>query len=280
MTIHTFGLNSNNTVQSCVDAELNQASPTSVGNGDRFSVSNVSGNQKKAVIFFPGIKSVFDAIGAITINSVTLRLRRLNTVTAPNRNVELRRLLVSFTESQTTWNNRATGTAWGTAGALGAGDADTVVLATGVMPSSGGSYFAVSGAGLTQLVRDIVAGTVTDYGFVIALENPTTTGSGDFDIGSAQRGTDLQRPYLEIDYTIAAPPTVTVADWNGTSLDGNASFVLTLSSEAPVGGCSVSYASVDGTSTNGTDHSNVSGTVSFVQGELTKTILVPVIPRV
>ena len=276
MTIHTFGLNTTNTTQSCVDSGMVQVFPNSPqGAGNRFYVSNVSGNQSNALIYFPGLKAAFDAIGPVVINSVSLKLRRLNNVTAPSRNIQLRRLLVSFNEAQATWNIRATGTPWGTAGAQGAGDAESTVLATALMPSSAGAYFTVTSAELAEWFRGVIAGTITDLGFLVALENPTTIGSGDFDIASKE-GTNGQRPYLEIDYTPLTPPNISVDDVTVTNLSGVAMAVVSLSAGAPVGGVTVNYATQDDTATAPAYYTATSGTLTFAEGETTKNVTVSI----
>lgn len=277
MTIHTFGLNTTNTTQSCVDSGMVQGFPNSPqGAGNRFYVSNVSGNKSNALIYFPGLKAAFDAIGPVMINSVSLKLRRLNNVTAPSRNIQLRRLLVAFNEAQVTWNIRATGTPWGTAGAQGAGDAESTVLATALMPSSGGAYFTVTSAELTEWFRGVIAGTIADLGFLVALENPTTIGSGDFDIASKE-GTNGQRPYLEIDYTPLTPPNITVDDVTVTNLSGVATLTISLSSSFPYP-VTVYRKTTDDTATAPEDYTALPiALVTFAPGETSKNIDVTVL---
>ena len=278
MSLITFGLNTGNTVQATADTCLVQGYPNTVqGAGNRFYVSNVSGSQNKSLVFFSGIKAALDAIGPLTINSVTLRLRRLNNVTAPSRNIEVRRLLVTFTEAQATWNNRATATPWGAAGAIGAGDVESTPIGTAVMPSTGGAYFSVTGAAMKAWVEGILAGTFTDYGVIISLENPTTVGSGDFDIASKE-ATDGQRPYLEIDYTVVAPPSLTISDVTVNNHSGTATVVVSLSAGAPPGGVTVNYATQDDTATAPAYYTAATGTLTFAEGESTKNVTVSIVP--
>lgn len=279
MTIRTFGLNTTNDVQSWADAGIQQSAPNvAQGENDRFCVSNVSGNQSAALVHCPGMKTFFDSVGTVTINSVTLRLRRLNNVTAPNRNVQLRRLLVPFTEAKATWNIRATGTPWGTAGAKGAGDADSTILGTGSMPSGAGAYFSVTGAGLSTWVSNVNNGSIPDYGLLLELENPGTIGSGDFDIGSRER-TDGQRPFIEIDYTAIAYPTVSTTDVTVNNLSGNAVVTITLSSDALVGGVSGTVNTADITAIAGVDYTAQTGVAfSIPEGQTSGTITIPILP--
>lgn len=281
MTIATFGLNTTNTVQQWEDVYLSQAIPGTVSPGgvNTLYISNPSGSQKKIVFRAPGIKTFFDGVGAVTINSATLKWRRANNVTAPSRNVEVRKLLVAFNELQATWNSRLTGTAWGTAGAIGAGDVDATVLATGLMPSTGGAYFNMTGAGLTAWVAGIVDGSITtDYGFTISLENPTTSGSGDFDLNSSSTTNGL-RPYLEIDYTTIAYPTVSTTDVTVNNLSGNAVVTITLSSDALAGGVSGTVNTADITAIAGVDYTAQTGVAfSIPEGSASGTITIPILP--
>lgn len=279
MTIHTFGLNTTNTSQSCEDAGMVQGFPNSPqGAGNRFYVSNVSGNQSNALIKFPSIKSVFDGLGAVTVNSVSLKFRRLNNVTAPSRNIKIRRLLVAFNQAQVTWNNRVSGTPWGTSGARGAGDASSTILATAVMPSTGGAYFTVTGSALTQWFKDVIAGTIPDYGLLIELENAATTGSGDFDIAAGE-GTNGQRPFLEVDYTAVVPPTANTTNVSVNNLSNTATITITLSSEALAGGVSGVINTEEISALAGINfagQTNVPFTIP--QGQTTGTITIPIIP--
>jgi chitinase len=76
-----------------------------------------------------------------------------------------------------------------------------------------------------------------------------------------------------------APPTIAVADVVIVEGDGgtqNAGFVITLSNAwtAPV---SVNYSTADGSAKGPSDYTPVSGTVTFLPGETSKTINVPVV---
>lgn len=281
MTIATFGLNTTNTVQQWEDVYISQEYPSIVSSGgiNALYVSNVSGNQKKIIFKAPGIKSFFDGVGGVTINSAVLKWRRGNSVAAPNRNAELRRLLVSFNELQSTWNNRITGTPWGTSGAIGAGDVESTVLASGAMTATGGQYITISGAGLTSWVAGVVDGSITvDNGFSISVENPTTSGSGDFDFNSSNSTNGL-RPYLEINYTTIAYPTVSTTDVTVNNLSGTAVVTITLSSDALAGGVSGTVNTADITAIAGVDYTAQTGVAfSIPEGSASGTITIPILP--
>lgn len=282
MTIATFGLNTTNTVQQWEDVYLSQQYPGTVSSGgiNTLYVSNTDGIKQNKIVFrAPGIKTFFDGVGAVVINSANLKWRRSNTVAGPSRNLEVRRLLVSFGETQATWNSRLTGTAWGTAGAIGAGDVDATVLATASIPTSGGAYFNISGPGFTAWVAGIVDGSITtDFGFTVSLENPTTSGGGNFDFNSSNSTNGL-RPYLEIDYTTIAYPTVSTTDVTVNNLSGNAVVTITLSSDALAGGVNGTVNTADITTIAGVDYTAQTGVAfSIPEGQTSGTITIPILP--
>lgn len=282
MTIATFGLNTTNTVQQWEDVYLSQQNPSIVSPGgiNTLYVSNTDGIKQNKIVFrAPGIKSFFDGVGAVVINSAILKWRRSNTVAGPSRNLEVRRLLVSFGETQSTWNNRLSGTAWGTAGAIGAGDVESTVLASGAMTATGGQYITISGAGLTSWVAGVVDGSITvDNGFSISVEDPTTSGSGNFDFNSSNSTNGL-RPYLEIDYTTIAYPTVSTTDVTVNNLSGNAVVTITLSSDALAGGVSGTVNTADITAIAGVDYTAQTGVAfSIPEGSASGTITIQILP--
>lgn len=281
MTIATFGLNTTNTVQQWEDVYLSQAQPdiNSPGGVTRVYISNVSGSQNKTVFKAPGIKAHFDTVGPVTVNSVVLKWRRPNSVTAPSRNVELRKLLVPFSATQAAWNRRLTGVAWETPGAIGAADVDSTVLATGLMPATGSQYFNISGAGLTAWGAGIVSGAIAnDFGFTLTLENPTTTGSGNFDLNSGDDGNG-NRPFLEIDYTTIAYPTASISDVTVNNLSGNATLTVTLSSDALAGGVAGTINTNNITALAGVDYTGqVNVAFSIAEGQSSGQVVIPILP--
>src|SRR5438105_1698760 len=76
-------------------------------------------------------------IGA-TITSATLQLTQTSQdIPAESQTVRLFKLLRAFVEAEATWNSYATGSAWSTAGAFGAGtDYDSSASATATTPAN------------------------------------------------------------------------------------------------------------------------------------------------
>jgi hypothetical protein len=79
--------------------------------------------------------------------------------------IDVYRLKQSWVSNQVTFNNRYTGTAWQTAGALGADDYDSSSLgqATCVGTSYGWIYWSLS----TMVINKMVDGTYSNYGFIL-----------------------------------------------------------------------------------------------------------------
>lgn len=70
--------------------------------------------------------------------------------------------------------------------------------------------------------------------------------------------------------SISIPSTVTVNE-----IDGSASIIVTLSSPSSTT-VAVSYATTNGTASSPNDYVNTTGTLTFLPGETTKTILIPI----
>jgi Calx-beta domain len=80
---------------------------------------------------------------------------------------------------------------------------------------------------------------------------------------------------------ISSTPTTPSGSINSVSVDhaaGTATVTVTLSQAAPVGGCSVNYATQDQTATSPQYYTSKSGTLNFAQGDTSKTITVTILP--
>jgi len=72
--------------------------------------------------------------------------------------------------------------------------------------------------------------------------------------------------------------TISILDASGNNLSGTMVFTVTLSAPADAGGVTVQYATNDNTATAGSDYTATSGTLTFAEGESTKTISIPILP--
>jgi len=115
-------------------------------------------------------------------------------------NIACHRLTAAWVEAQVTWNNRQTGTPWGTAG----GDFASPALITVSSPDNpsgwGTDYFDI-----TQLLKDWLNGTYPNSGIILKCE----TESGSINTWSYyetdDQASDTYKPALVVDYV--APPT-------------------------------------------------------------------------
>jgi hypothetical protein len=73
-----------------------------------------------------------------------------------------------------------------------------------------------------------------------------------------------------------APPSLSINDVTTTNESGNATFIVTLSSESGKV-VTVDYASADDTATAGSDYTATSGILAFAAGETSKTFTIPIL---
>jgi hypothetical protein len=78
-------------------------------------------------------------------------------------------------------------------------------------------------------------------------------------------------------YEVSAPPALSIADASVAEGAGSATLTVSLSS-ASGGPVTVSYATSAGTATAGLDYTTTSGVVTFAAGQVTRPIVVPILP--
>lgn len=198
------------------------------------SAANVSRGFLQFPIVPPG--------GVVTVVSATLGLWCDNgSSRATTRVVEVQELLAPWTPTQTSWNNKATATPWGSPGVLGGAEASGVVMATGVFPTAAQTAFNVTGAGLLAYVQAKLNGA-TDYGLILNLiDDLTVTETGNRTLGGPANATATKRPTLSYEYTVGPPPTPpnwTISSPTVDSDAGTVTLVVTLDAPAISGGFS------------------------------------------
>lgn len=137
--------------------------------------------------------------------------------------------------------------------------------------------------GGAPLASTLAPGASTRFTLVF---NPTAVGTftGDVIISSNDANEDVYTFALKAAVITPPPTTLSVAAAAAAIVEGNsgtaaATFTVTLvpGTPAPVYPVQVSYATVAGTATPGSDYSTTSGILSFAAGETTKTVSVPVL---
>lgn len=270
------------TIGAIVDCELSQAAAGSVNNGSStYLDSKIAGQISRECMRF----DLSGITGPVTVSAANLSILNADAA-GSTRTVQMRKLLSAFVESQASWNYRTSVALWGVAGALATPDpnADSadvagVVIGTGLMPTTSGTRFSVAGAGFTQLVQDWINGVATNNGVILSVLDDTTTFDGvDRRVASNTNSVASNRPTLTITYTPAVPPSASGADVLCTKHDGTTTITVTLSEAAPVGGCSVDYATQDSTAIAGQHYTGESGTMVFAQGEQSKSETITIAP--
>ena len=92
------------------------------------------------------------------------------------------------------------------------------------------------------------------------------------------KGIPLNNEVSHISFTQKTAPQSTITDTLVDAEAGTAVLTVSLDVPAPVGGCSVDYATANGTALAGVDYTARSGSLTFAVGETTKTITVPILP--
>ena len=135
-----------------------------------------------------------------TINSATLSIYVYN-VTGGTPNVAAYRILKDWAEMQVTYNNRLTGTAWGTPGLLSGTDYNaTAVANSGNVSAAGWVTFNV-----TSVVQGWVSGTYANEGLLLRL-----TSAGHLYTRMADYTTASERPKLVVNYTSGGVPDLVI----------------------------------------------------------------------
>jgi Calx-beta domain len=274
MTTVTIGQRADNSFSGLQDTHLAQQFPTSINSAsDRVYVAYpVDSQAVRAIFLATGLTNI--PANAV-VSGASLTLFRINNAAA-GKNYEVFKLLSLPTIAQATWNNRATGTPWQTAGASGASDVDPTVIATGTLPATASTVVTVSSTAFTNLVQDWISGATPNYGILMQVDAGTVVAGGQYDIASGERSTDNQRPYLTVTYDVPVPPDISVGDVTVSSASGTATFIVSLSASY-TGTVTVNYATADQTASAGSDYRSASGTLTFAPGETSKQVTVDVI---
>ena len=149
---------------------------------------NGSGQDKRSL--FRWDVSSIPASRTVTAASVTF-----NVTDASTQAYHLYQLKRAWTETGSTWNSFASGSAWQNAGADGANDRATVSLGAGTGSATGSLIVSLNASGIA-LVQGWVSGAVSNQGFIM-LNAANTNG---LDLSSSETSTAALRPKLTVTY--------------------------------------------------------------------------------
>ncbi|HIJ11298.1 TPA: DNRLRE domain-containing protein, partial [Candidatus Woesearchaeota archaeon] len=172
------------------DSQISADNPTT--NYGALTTINVdgSGPHVHGLIRFPNIFGASQGqvpLGA-QIQTATITIECFGT----GHTMNAYRLLESWTESEVTWNERSTGTAWSDVGADGPGSRDTTAISW-LCDSAGSKNY-----DMTSFVQSWSSGN-PNYGVVI-----TDSGNNGNDLYSNERATESERPLLTVTYTVTS----------------------------------------------------------------------------
>lgn len=274
MTTYNIGLNTGNT-GSVTAYALQKGSAGSVQGGISVYIGATSASVIGRLALFVTLPGGLS--GAGTVTNARLYIRNADAMSA-GVPFELRSFATAPIAGQATWNSRLTGTAWAVPGALTGAEVNTTPIATGTAATSDAPFY-VEGVGLNAWVQGCIDGSIAVKALILSAVNDTTT----FPATTQNRvrcdgGADGQRPYLQFDFVPAIPPSASGADVLCTKHDGTTTITVTLSEAAPVGGCSVDYATQDSTAVAGQHYTGKTGTMVFAQGEQSKSEVLTIAP--
>ena len=273
MTILIIGDAGGSQVVGVADATLDQAAPTGAqGTQASTYYGTTATRSKRQIMKFSGFPA-----GFVSVSSAVISILNADAA-ASSRGMEVRQLLTAFVENQATWNKRNASTNWNVAGAIGGTDVNATVIATGTAPTSGGTVFTLSGAGLNALVQGWMDGSIANNGVVISCVNDTTVYDNiNRRMVCKDHPTGSVRPFLTVTYTSITPPSLTVSDPTVSHLSGTATFTITASSTFG-SDITVDYATADVTATAGVDYVAKTGTATILAGQTTANVVVDILP--
>lgn len=134
-------------------------------------------------------------------SSVKSAAIRFNVVNVSSLTYEAYEMKRTWSETQATWNQYATGAAWQTAGALGANDRGSTPLGTLTGATTGAHTVTLNAAGLALLQRWVNTPS-TNKGLVLS-DGANWDGC---DLSSSEAATASQRPQLTVTYSLPTTP--------------------------------------------------------------------------
>lgn len=178
------------------------ATSTNYGNAGSFYVVKASASDHThALLKFTGVPQIQSTA---QVDSVTVGIYLQDCTTATAQTLELRRVLRPWGETQATWTNYSTGNAWTTPGGLSAGNdrvGTSLGQITGITCTQGYYTVTQTSGDLVDYFQGVIDGSMQDQG--LHLEDTTESDVPTRGFTSSE-GTNGQRPYVEITYTLAS----------------------------------------------------------------------------
>jgi len=174
-----------------IDTSLKQASATSnYGSETTLYADGDDGSGVDLTTLIQWSLSGIPAGSVVQSASITLRISN-----ATANTYEIYEMVRPWSESQASWQNAATGTAWATAGAIAASDRGAVIGT--ITGATGSKTVTLNGAGVSLVQSWVDGGTNAGIGIASA------SNTDGLDVRSSEYSTASYRPKLTITY---APP--------------------------------------------------------------------------
>ena len=157
-----------------------------------------TGGDNPFLLRFTGLSNI---TGPVTVTDAFITINCISGV-AGTDTVEVKRVLQNWVEAQTSWNNYATSTPWGTAGCLLEGTDRVAANSCTVSYDGGFNTGDYASTGNSTLISDV-------QGWI---DNPSTNhglrlvGVAAEAWGLPANATDGNRPFLTVTYTVDAGP--------------------------------------------------------------------------
>lgn len=219
MPVVTIGENTADDFSGAEDAQIKSDSVTN-NYGSKIwmeATKYAVGNHTHSLLSFSGLSNV----PASTINDIGVFLWLVSASGAGDE-ITLKRLLVDWEEGSQNgadrqndtpdsccWNEYGSGNGWTTVGGLSDGnDRSATVSDTMAVGTTTGQYYEFTDAQLITDVSNFVNSVWSNYGW--HLERTDDQDDNDYRTFMTSDGTDGNRPYIEVDYTVAGGISIPV----------------------------------------------------------------------
>ena len=158
---------------------------------------NAGSDEIDSVIAFTGLSNI---TSPVTVSAATLGIYRTEG-SGTSQDFDFHRCLRNWVETQATWNDYATATAWTSGGGRSDGNDRSATVSATLSSGTTNGYKTTSDAGLATVSEGWINATYSNYG----LQGERNDGNGNslYSRFTDSEGTDGQRPYLSVTYAAA-----------------------------------------------------------------------------
>lgn len=195
----TVGDNSTDTHSGADEVHLKEIDPTTNYDGTVFELGKWdSGDHTHGLIRFTGLSAIS---GPVTVSTATLYVFQNEDVGGGSYTIEARRLLRNWVEAEANWSVYSAGNSWTTGGGISDGNDRSATVSGSVAVTTSLGYYGITGSQLITDVENMINGSVSNFGWHIERQG---TGNDNTTKGfTASEGTDSERPYLDVTYSVS-----------------------------------------------------------------------------